>query len=313
MKAIKLTSTLELPREEWLALRRRGIGGSDAGAILGLNPYQSAYGVWCDKLGLTDEQPDSEAMRQGRDFEAYVAQRFCEATGKKVRRCNAMLAHPDHPFLLANVDRLIAGEDAGLECKTASALSRTDYAAGDVPPQHYVQCQHYLAVTGLSRWYLAILVLGRAFYTFEIERDDMEIAALIDAEKAFWEGNVLSNTPPAPDGSPRAKEVLLRRYADEGGSVPLYGMEGDAKEICRLSDEISALERQREAARQRIMEAMGSASEGILPGYKISWRASERTTIDAKRLRADAPDVAEKYSRTTATRTFRLAEDPQVI
>ena len=114
----RLVSTLNLPKEDWLRYRKCGIAGTDAGAILGLNPYRSAFQVYHDKISDTIENIDNEAMRQGRDLEDYVAQRFTEATGLKVRRANAIYQSDEHPLLLADFDRLIVGQKAGLECKT---------------------------------------------------------------------------------------------------------------------------------------------------------------------------------------------------
>ena len=116
----KLVSTLNLDKTEWLRYRKQGIGGSDAGAVCGLNPYRTAMQVYQDKITEETEEIDNEAMRQGREFEDYVAKRFMEATGKKVRRANAMFYDEKHPFMLADVDRMVVGENAGLECKTAS-------------------------------------------------------------------------------------------------------------------------------------------------------------------------------------------------
>ena len=110
MAAIRLANTAEIPREDWLNARRGGIGGSDAPAILGLDRYRSPFDVYADKLGLKPEQEDNEAMRQGRDLEQYVAERFMEATGKKVRRRNGILQHPEHPWMIANIDRWVVGE-----------------------------------------------------------------------------------------------------------------------------------------------------------------------------------------------------------
>ena len=113
-------STKNMSREDWLSLRRTGIGGSDAGAICGLNPYSSPLDVYFNKTGEAPETEDNEAMRQGRDLEEYVARRFTEETGLKVRRSNQMYRSIEHPFMIADIDRLIIGEDAGLECKTAN-------------------------------------------------------------------------------------------------------------------------------------------------------------------------------------------------
>ena len=122
-----LVSTLGLSRSDWLKWRRKGIGGSDAGAILGMNSWSTPYRIWAEKLGMLPEQEDNEAMRQGRDLEEYVAQRFAEKTGKKIRRRNAMFMHDDYPWMLANIDRDIVGENAGLECKTSSSLNIKKY------------------------------------------------------------------------------------------------------------------------------------------------------------------------------------------
>ena len=110
-----------------------------------------------DKQGLTAEKPNIIAMRFGRGAEEIVARWFAEDTGKPVARCNAILQHPEHPFMLANIDRQIRGKRAGLECKTTSTYNRTDFEGGSIPPYYYWQCMHYLAVTGWERWYLAVL------------------------------------------------------------------------------------------------------------------------------------------------------------
>ena len=84
-------STKGMTRGTWLEARRGSLGGSDAAAVLGLNPYASPYSVWAEKTGRVPDKPDNEAMRLGRDLEDYVAARWQEETGKKTRRVNAML------------------------------------------------------------------------------------------------------------------------------------------------------------------------------------------------------------------------------
>ena len=117
-----------LGNEEWLRLRKTGLGGSDAGAVCGLNPYSSPMKVFADKTSDSVEGEDNEAIRIGRDLEQYVAERFMEATGLKVRRSNYMYRSVEHPCMIADVDRFVAGEDAGLECKTASAYNAGKWA-----------------------------------------------------------------------------------------------------------------------------------------------------------------------------------------
>lgn len=140
----KLVSTLNLDKKSWLRYRKRGIGGSDAGAVCGLNPYRTAIQVYYDKTSDEIEEIDNEAMRQGREFEDYVAGRFCEASGKKVRRANAMYYDEKNPFMLADADRMVVGENAGLECKTASPYMAEKWEDGKIPLSYQIQCHHYM-------------------------------------------------------------------------------------------------------------------------------------------------------------------------
>src|SRR5699024_2301288 len=127
----RLLSTVGLSHADWLHARKQGITGTDAGAITGMNSYVSAFQVYQDKLSTDVQETDNEAMRQGRDLEEYVASRFMEATGFKVRRANAIFQNEAHPIMLADFDRLIVGQKAGLECKrseehTSELQSRFD-------------------------------------------------------------------------------------------------------------------------------------------------------------------------------------------
>ena len=152
----KLVSTLNMEKSEWLKYRKQGIGGSDAGAVCGFNPYRTALQVYQDKTTDETEEIDNEAMRQGREFEDYVARRFAEATGKKVRRANAMFYDEANPFMLADVDRLVVGENAGLECKTASPYMADKCKDGRIPLSYQIQCCHYMSVCNAKAWYIAV-------------------------------------------------------------------------------------------------------------------------------------------------------------
>lgn len=112
----KIVDVTKISHDEWLDTRRTGIGGSDSSTIVGLNPYNSPYALYLDKIGDCAEKPDNEAMRQGRDFEQYVADRWMEATGKKCRRNNFMWRSTRWPYMLADIDREIVGEkEAGAD------------------------------------------------------------------------------------------------------------------------------------------------------------------------------------------------------
>lgn len=186
-----IANTKDMPEEEWLALRRKGIGGSDAGAVCGVDPYASAMTVYRDKVGTAGSREENEAMRQGHDLEDYVARWFMEASGLKVRRSHAMYQSVENPFMLADVDRLVIGEDAGLECKTAGAWGARRWKDGDIPLHYIMQCMHYMAVTGKRAWYIAAVILGREFVYRKILWDDDIIGRMVAIERDFWERHVI--------------------------------------------------------------------------------------------------------------------------
>jgi putative phage-type endonuclease len=309
-KNLKKISTKEMPHDEWLEHRRKSIGGSDAAAIVGLNPYASAYSVWADKCGLLPPKEDNEAMRLGRDLEDYVAKRFCEETGKRVRRENSIIINPDYPFAHANVDRLIVGEDAGLEIKTTTSLNLKKFKNGEFPEQYYAQCVHYMAITGAKRWYLAVLILGRELLTFCIERDEAEIFALMSAEAEFW-ALVKAGTPPAADGEKSTSEAISTIYADGGNddSAELFAYEGDLTQYMALGNQIKELKKLQDECANKIKAYLGNTARGESLGFSVSWAPAQRSTFDVEAFRRDHPSVdLSRYYKTSTYRTFKVTQ-----
>lgn len=308
-KHLTKISTIDMSRDEWLEHRRKSIGGSDAPCIIGLNPWSSPYTVWADKLGKIPPADDNESMRQGRDLESYVAERFCEETGKKVRRENNILVNPDYPFAHANVDRMVIGEDAGLECKTTSSLNLKNFKNGAFPDTYYVQCVHYMMVTGCKRWYLAVLVLNRAFMTFVIERDEDEISALAKSEEEFWQ-LVESKTAPIADGSASTTETISTLFPGEyGENVSLFGFDTELESYIALTHQIKALETLKDEAANKVKSFLENASRGESDRYRVSWSPQTRQTFDVKEFAKDHPDIdLSHYYKTSNYRTFKVNE-----
>ena len=309
-KNLTKISTVGMSHEEWLEHRRKYIGGSDAPSIIGLNPWSSPYTVWADKLGKLPPKEDNEAMRLGRDLEDYVAKRFTEETGKKVRRENNILINPDIPFAHANVDRMIIGEDAGFEAKTTSVLNLKKFKNGEYPENYYVQCVHYLMVTGCERWYLGVLILGVGFKWFVVERDEGEIDALRQSEEAFWE-YVKSGEAPMTDGSASTSETLRTIYPESNGdTVNLMAYESDLKQYMTLSSLLDDVKKQREEVANRIKAFMGEASYGTYGNFKVSYSSYVRSTFDHKAFAKDNPEMdLSAYYKSSVTRTFKCNEN----
>ena len=306
MNKLSYTSTKDMTHEEWLRARKEGIGGSDAGAICGLNPYRSAISVYQDKISDEIEDYDNEAMRIGRDLEGYVAERFMEATGKKVRCKNSIICNEEYPFMYANVDRMLVGENAGLECKTASAYSADKWEDGKIPESYQIQCYHYMAVTGADYWYIACVILGKGFVYHRIERDEDMINNLISIEKDFWNNHVLAKVMPDPDGS-KASDEMIEKYfgkSTEEKSIILTGFDDELNRRNELNELIDKLSTEKKAIEQKIKVFMKDAEVAENDHYRVSWKNSTSNRVDTSRLKEEMPDVYTRFCKPTQSRRF---------
>lgn len=303
-----VVNTKDMEHSEWLRYRRSGIGGSDAGAICGLNPYVSPMMVYFDKVSEGSEKPDNESMRQGRDLENYVAERFCEETGLKVRRKNQLLQSIEHPCMLANIDRMIVGENAGLECKTASAYSEMNWKDGRIPEHYQIQCHHYMAVTGATAWYIAVVILGREFKYHRIERDEELIQNLTSMEEYFWNEYVSTNKMPDPDGSRTADEIINQyfRSSDEEKNILLDKYEEQLRRRDEITEIIGRLDTERHQIDQKIKLAMADAEKGVTSGHIVTWKSYQMSKLDTDRLKQERPDIYQTYCKEIPVRKFTV-------
>ncbi len=303
----KLVSTLNLPREKWLHYRKQGIGGSDAGAICGFNPYRSAMQVYYDKTSDEIEDMDNEAMRQGRELEEYVAKRFAEETGKKVRRANVMFYDENNPFMLADVDRMIVGENAGLECKTVSPYMAEHWKDDKVPLSYQMQCYHYMSVCNADRWYVAALIYGREFKVYTLERDEEIITNLIHLEEDFWKNYVQKKVLPEPDGSKLADSVIAEYYKNtESVIIPLQGFNEKLKRRQELVGLLDKLETEKKQIEQELKIYLGDAEMAENEQYRVSWKNISTNRIDSKRLKEEEPEIYKRFQKTSQSRRFQV-------
>lgn len=300
----RLISTLNLEKDDWLGYRKQGICGSDAAAICNLNPYKSAFQVYQDKISEYNDNIDSERMRQGRDLEEYVAQRFSEETGLKVRRANFIFQSEEYPFMLADFDRFIVGQNAGLECKTVSPYAAEHWKDGNVPIHYQMQVQHYLAVSGFERFYVAGLILGQEFVIRVIERDEEMINNLIAIEERFWNENVLSRVMPDPDGSKGCGDLIAKQYfySDAERSVQLLGYDSELRRREEIGQLIDKLEAEKAAIDQKIQIALKDSAYGTTENYRVSWLSTESKRLEVKLLKAEQPDLYDRYLKSSSCR-----------
>lgn len=295
-------------REEWKALRKQYIGGSDAAAVVGLNPFSSAFSLWAEKVGKTPEFEGNLATEVGTFLEEFVAKKFEQESGKTVRRCNLTLVNDAYPWACANVDRLIVGEDAGLEIKTTSELNMKSFKNGEYPSNYYVQCIHYLAVTGKARWYLAVLIGNREFKIFTIDRDEEEIKALMDAEREFWNTYVLPKKTPPVDGHSATSEAIKKIFSEEAGdSIDLSGFLDVFQQRKAVNEQIKNLKTELDGLDNRVKVAMGSMAKGTCGRFSVSWKLQNTSGLDRDKIKADFPEIDfSKYA--SQSRVFRVTE-----
>lgn len=305
---------METSNDNWLKLRKAGIGGSDAAAILGMTPWKSPYQLWLEKTGEVEAEDIStkEVVHFGHVLEQVVADEFCQRADKLVRRCG-VYRMKDYPFIQGSFDRLLVGEDAGLECKTTNSFARTEWDEGKIPPAYYVQCQHYMMVSGLPRWYIACLVGGNHFVMHTIERDEEDIKALLKAEVDFWH-KVENHIMPEVDGSTSCKEALSRKYP--GGNKETIVLPSDSVKLLNRLDELKESEKsikgQIAEIQNKFCSMLGDYEIGTVgddeDARTVKWQTvAGRVTVDTKRLKKEQPDIFAKYSKQgKPTRRFSI-------
>lgn len=311
LEAKVIADTKDMPKTEWLKHRQAGIGGSDASCIAGLNPWKSAIQLYMDKKEENPKEQKSLRMELGNRLEGLVAELFTEATGLKVRNVNGILKNDKYPFALANIDRAIVGEKAFLECKTTNSYALKEWEEG-VPAHYEIQCLHYMAITGATHCYIAALIGNSDFIWHKIERDQETIDYLMQIEKDFWENNIEKDVVPMPDGSDAYSEYLKKKYDKSNGQViELHLLENGVDKLNRYDEivtDIKALESEKKLIEQEIQLYMEEFEVAKIGDRKVTWKSSSRNTIDSKKLKAEMPDIAQQYMKTSTSRTFRVGK-----
>ena len=199
-----IENTKDMPKEMWLNKRRCGIGGSDASSILGFNPYRSSMSVYLEKIKISKgksiaqnccieseeskenkinyDNKNTYKMELSNKLKSFVASEFMIKTGKKVRNINGMLRNDKYPFAIANIDRAVVGEKAFLECKVTNSFNKKEWEK-TVPIHYQIQMNHYMAVTGASYCYVAVLIGNEELVIHKLERDEEYIEEIMKLEE----------------------------------------------------------------------------------------------------------------------------------
>jgi putative phage-type endonuclease len=305
--ALRLVKTNDLSRDDWLTVRKTGIGSSDAAAAVGLNPYKSQLELWMEKTGRdvnlpkTDPNDETSPMYWGTLLESIVAAHYTKRSGNKVRRINAVLQHPKESWMLANLDREVTGapDVQILECKTAGMNGARLWKEG-VPEYVQLQVMHQLAVTGKQAADVAVLICGQELQIHRIERDETMINRLVELERQFWHYVETDQQPPA-DGSDSADVALRCLYPQDTGTtidlsedLEMSAAFSDLLAVRQLLTQHGLLESQ---LKQKIQQRLGDATKAVFETGDVTWkRSKDGTGIDLAKLLKDQPELAQSYS-----------------
>ena len=323
----RLVNTKDLSREDWLQVRRQGIGSSDAAAACGIHPYLSMLELWMIKTGRMSSNIDASGnngiegyspLYWGNTLEPMVAKYYQEHTGNKVRRVNAVLQHPnpDKAFMLANLDYAITGNDEVqiLECKTAGEHGAKLWKLG-VPLYVTCQVQHQLAVTGKQAAHICVLLCGHEAKIYKVERDERLIQSIMEHERLFWQ-YVETDTPPTPDHSESAARALKLLYPtpEPSSKVDLREDDGANKlfeQLLSYRNDMQELEQRHGQVKHQLQSLIADNEIAVFSMGAISWkRSKDSVSLDSKALTKAHPELLEQFGKTRpGSRRFVILND----
>lgn len=324
--------TKDLPREDWLRLRQSGIGGSDISAIMGFNPYKTAYDLYHDKINDVVEDAQSDAAYWGTILEDVVAKEYALRNDCKVQKVNYMIRHPEFDFALANIDRAVINPsisgnvrikdgklttDKLLEVKTASEYMKNvwgDEASDQVPDNYNLQCQWYMGITGVGECDLALLLGGNKYRQYNIKFDAELFEIMIDEAQNFWVNHVLARVEPTPTTLANAKQKYATSTPD---SVLNIAFDDDA--VIAVVDRYTDLKEQEKELKEKLEQAQTDVINLIEDNEALTidgelvmtYKAQKgRETFDKKGCLKAYPQLAEQFAEFTKTgevsRTLRI-------
>lgn len=310
MTAKILTATKDLSYEEWLDYRKQGIGGSDASVVCGLNRYKSPVQLWMEKTGRMPDQQAGETAYWGTVLEPVVRSEFTTRTGIDVAEHPFILQSDTHPFMIANLDGICENTEHGtciFEAKTASAYKAAEWM-DSIPDAYQLQAQHYMAVTGCTGVYVAVLIGGNTFKWVFLERDDELISMIVRLEEHFWE-HVQKDTTPPIDGTEASAKLLAEKFntCTPNTSIALPPEAADIlhsyDEVCEQLDRLTEEKRK---AENQLKEMLGENEIGTIDDRTVSWKSVSQERLDSKTLKAEHPTLYKKYANQTSYRRFTV-------
>lgn len=311
-------------KERWVEIRRNGIGGSDAGVLMGGNKYSTPLALYLAKKGH-DPFNGNASTEWGHILEDPIRQKTAESLGVRIETVPGTMRSRENPFMQANLDGLVWAESpvtigldtveglGGHEIKTSA--KGDGWGPSEIPDGYYWQVQHYMAVTGLSWFLLTCFILStKTAEHYIVMRNEDDIGRLVAAEREFWEVHVEADNPPEAEGGRKEEECLKScGYPEE---VELGDDTVDClEELGRVRQEIKELEERESRLKNKVMLAMvsrlydGQAEKCIARagGWRVSCNMVSRLTVDRQKLKKDG--LLDKYGKTVTCRELRVTKE----
>lgn len=312
-----MIQNIELSTKDVTLNRNQVIGGSDIAAILGLSRWKTPLKLWCEK---TEKLPvadlsDVEAVELGNDLEEFVARKFSQKTGKAIRRAPKVYQHPDYPYMVAHVDRLVTGTDELLECKTCSAFKKEEWENEEIPQEYILQVIWYLGITKRKVGYIAVLIGGQSFKYKRIEFDQELFDRMVEAAKEFW-NMVQNNIAPAVMADDDAtlkdlysdhSEVLVELYPkDEETACAVQAFEDKVAYLQEVKGHIKNLQEEQKEIETTIKDFIKDNLGIKSPKYIVTWKSQNCTKFDTTSFKEAHNDLYNEYLLTSCYRVVRI-------
>lgn len=301
----------KMTKEEWLSIRKNSIGGSEIAVAIGASRWATKFELWASKTNrINRSTSNAEAMYWGNVMEPIIRDEFAKRTGLTVKTTNYIFASQTHPFLTANLDGVVelgGGECAVLELKTAGTYADNDWNDG-LPIEYFLQVQHYMFITGMSKAYVAVLIGGNSFKYLEVQRDDASIDIIVNLATEFW-NNVKADTP--PPATAKDNGVLSTLYPNSKPTI-IALPEEFSEVLTNYENAKTAMEEakaKKEAAEVIIKEYMQDHEVATYANWKVIWKTNFRKTISSDKVKALLNDEQiASCTTTTSSRTLRIAK-----
>lgn len=291
--------------------RMQYIGGSDIAAVLGQSRWKTPYRLWAEKTGkiIVPDLSNVEAVEMGNRLEQFVADIFSEKTGKTVRRAPKMYRHPQYPFLVANIDRLIVGGNELLECKTCSAYKLEEWE-NKIPREYVLQVIWYLGITGRKRGWIACLIGGQKFDYKPIDFDQELFDLMVEKALKFWD-MVQNNVPPVilPEDDATLAELYPEHTED---LIEIQEMNDRVAYLQEIKMHIEEMTKEKREIETELKTLIKDKAGVLTDKYKITWKSQISRRIDSEALKAECPDIAQKYMKESASRVMRIAKRKEI-